>query len=80
MKFPRNLSATDLIKALGIFGYAVTRQTGSHIRLTTELNGRHSITIPNHAPLRIGTASAIIGDVALHLGKSKAELLEALFH
>ena len=29
-------------------GYEVTRQTGSHLRLTTEVNGEHHITIPNH--------------------------------
>jgi predicted RNA binding protein YcfA (HicA-like mRNA interferase family) len=38
MKLPRDLSATGLIKALAMYGYAVTRQKGSHIRLAT----RHS--------------------------------------
>jgi predicted RNA binding protein YcfA (HicA-like mRNA interferase family) len=33
MKLPRNLDANDLIKALSRIGYAVVRQTGSHIRL-----------------------------------------------
>ncbi|MDJ0658694.1 MAG: type II toxin-antitoxin system HicA family toxin [Crocosphaera sp.] len=35
MKLPRDLSSDDLIKALSKLGYGVTRQTGSHIRLTT---------------------------------------------
>jgi hypothetical protein len=28
---------------------------GSHLRLTTDQNGQHHITIPNHDPLKIGT-------------------------
>ena len=59
MKLPRNVSAQDLIKGSKQFGYEVTRQTGSHIRLTTQQNGQHHITIPNHDPLKIGTLSAI---------------------
>ena len=39
MKLPRNLSGTDLVKALQKIGYVVTRQKGSHIRLTTNRNG-----------------------------------------
>ena len=79
MKTPRNISATKLIKALKSFGYEISRQTGSHIRLTTDLNGKHHITIPNHNPVKIGTFSAIITDVAQHVGKTKHEILEELF-
>jgi predicted RNA binding protein YcfA (HicA-like mRNA interferase family) len=32
MKLPRDLSGEALAKALGKLGYAVTCQTGSHIR------------------------------------------------
>jgi hypothetical protein len=32
-----------------------TRQTGSHVRLTTRQDGEHHVTVPNHAQLRIGT-------------------------
>ena len=38
MKIPRDLSANELIKYLAKVGYAPTRQTGSHIRLTTHQN------------------------------------------
>lgn len=48
MKIPRDINAINLIKALKILGYEVTRQTGSHIRLTTTQEGEHHITIPNH--------------------------------
>ena len=79
MKIPRNIDAQQFIKALQKYGYEPTRQTGSHIRLTTLQNGQHHITIPNHDPLRIGTLNAILTDVAQHLGKSKQEVVESLF-
>jgi len=60
MRIPRDISGQDLIKYLKPYGYIVTRQTGSDIRLTTEQNGQHHITIPNHDPLKIGTLSGII--------------------
>ena len=36
MRMPRDINAGDLIKLLKQFGYTVTRQTGSHVRLSTE--------------------------------------------
>jgi predicted RNA binding protein YcfA (HicA-like mRNA interferase family) len=33
----------------------VTRQTGSHLRLTTLERGEHHVTIPRHTSLRVGT-------------------------
>jgi len=41
MKVPRQWSGRDLVKALAVYGYEVTRQTGSHIRLTTHFQGEH---------------------------------------
>ena len=51
MKMPRDLSGQELVKYLKPYGYIITRQTGSHIRLTTQLQGEHHITVPNHDPL-----------------------------
>ena len=79
MKLPRDIDASDLIKALYKFGYQPTRQTGSHIRLTTQQNGQQHLTIPNHDPIKIGTLNAILTEVAQHLGVSKQELIERLF-
>jgi predicted RNA binding protein YcfA (HicA-like mRNA interferase family) len=79
MKIPRDVSAEDLIKLLKPYGYFVTRQTGSHIRLTTEQGGQHHITIPNHDPIKIGTLSSIITDIANHFKKIKDELVKELF-
>ncbi len=78
-KIPRNLNGQDLIKKLGKYGYIQTRQVGSHIRLTTEKNGIHNITIPNHNPIKIGTLSNILKDVADHFEIDKKELIDSLF-
>ncbi len=59
MKLPRDLSGPALARALEVLGYTVSRQTGSHLRLTTQTHGEHHLTIPNHASLRVGTLSAI---------------------
>lgn len=79
MKLPRNISAGNLIKALGTRGYNLTRQTGSHLQLTTQQEGEHHVTIPNHNPLRVGTLSSILRDVAEHFEMSRDDLIEELF-
>jgi len=79
MKIPRDLSGHDLVRYLKLYGYTISRQTGSHIRLTTIKNGQHHITVPNHTPLKIGTLSAIIADIAQHFNKTKEEVLQQLF-
>jgi len=79
MRLPRDLSCPDLVKALAKLGYQVTRQTGSHIRLTTTQGGPHHLTIPNHSSLRIGTLSAILSEVSMHFSISREELLQKLF-
>lgn len=80
MKIPRDLDADELIKLLKKkYGYEITRQVGSHIRLTTTLKGEHHITIPRHNFLKIGTINGILSDIALHLEKEKHVLIKELF-
>ena len=79
MRLPRDLSGNDLAQTLHKLGYSITRQTGSHLRLTTQEHGEHHLTIPQHTPLRIGTLSAILADVATHFEISRDTLLERLF-
>ena len=81
MRLPRDLSGPDLAKKLGALGYAVTRQTGSHMRLTRPPDlttkaprDEHHITIPAHGALRVGTLSGILSDVAKHLGTTTDEV------
>lgn len=75
MRIPRDKSASDLIKGLRCLGYAVTRQTGSHIRITTAQNGQHHETIPNHTPIKVGTLNGILKSVAEHHRVSLEQLL-----
>jgi predicted RNA binding protein YcfA (HicA-like mRNA interferase family) len=79
MKMPRNLSGTELITALEKLGYLKTRQAGSHVRLLTSESGEHHLTVPLHDPLRVGTLSAILADVAQHHAMTREELLSKLF-
>lgn len=79
MRLPRDLSGSELAQSLRKLGYSLTRQTGSHLRLTTHEHGEHHLTIPQHTPLRIGTLSAILADVAMHFEISREQLLARLF-
>jgi predicted RNA binding protein YcfA (HicA-like mRNA interferase family) len=79
MKIPRDLSGEQLVRLLRKLGYRVVRQKGSHIRLTTHEPNEHHLTIPNHDPIKLGTLSGILSDVAEHQNLTKEELLELLF-
>ena len=79
MRIPRDLTGLELIKLLRQFGYEVTRQTGSHIRIQTQTQGEHSETIPRHDPIKIGTLNNILKNIAAHLGLTKDQLAEQLF-
>ena len=79
MRLPRDLSGDDLAKALEGLGYKTTRQTGSHMRLTTAELGEHHITIPRTDSLRIGTLSGILADVAAHFGLTREEVIKKIF-
>lgn len=79
MKIPRDVQASDLIKALRVLGYEFVRQNGSHIRLTTKVNGKHHVTIPNHKTLKTGTmAGGVLKPVAAHHKLTMEDLLEKL--
>lgn len=78
MRLPRDVSGITLAKRLSKLGYVVTRQVGSHMRLSTETNGTHHITIPAHDPLKIGTINAILRDLSEHHGLSRDKLLNEI--
>ena len=62
------------------YDYVITRQTGSHLRLTTQQNGEHHVTIPRHGSLRVGTLNSILKDVVEHLGLERDQLIESLLN
>ena len=78
MKLPRDVSADALVKALRVLGYAVTRQKGSHIRVTTLLGGEHHEVVPQHNPIRVGTLHSILASIAQHHQMSVEELVGRL--
>jgi predicted RNA binding protein YcfA (HicA-like mRNA interferase family) len=80
VKLPRDVSGDELAALLRGYGYEATRQNGSHLRLTRSTDGQeHHVTVPRHNPLRVGTLSAILNDVAAHIGIERAELAPKLF-
>jgi predicted RNA binding protein YcfA (HicA-like mRNA interferase family) len=80
LRLPRDLSGHELIKLLTRYGYRVTRQVGSHIRLQSTLRGHaHHVTVPDHHSLRLGTLSAILSDVAAYLNIERSKLELELF-
>jgi predicted RNA binding protein YcfA (HicA-like mRNA interferase family) len=79
MRLPRDLSGAELVRRLQQLGYTPSRQTGSHIRLTTQVRGEHHITVSAHDPLRVGTLAAVLSAVATHHGMSREELIKLLF-
>jgi predicted RNA binding protein YcfA (HicA-like mRNA interferase family) len=78
VKTPRDVSGPDLVKALRVLGYERIRQDGSHIRVTTQLDGKFHVTVPNHQSLRVGTFKSILKLVAIHHRLTVEELLEKL--
>ncbi|MGD0871134.1 MAG: type II toxin-antitoxin system HicA family toxin [Bryobacteraceae bacterium] len=79
MRVPRQLSGEDLRKALAILGYEKTRQTGSHVRVTTHTRGEHHVTVPDHKVLPLGTLKAILRDVARYFECTAEEIVSRLF-
>lgn len=78
MKTPRDLSGQDLAKALRKLSYTVSRQSGSHLRITTQQGGEHHEVVPNHSPLKLGTLKSILRSVAAHHRMTVAQLMETL--
>lgn len=80
MKIPRDVGGLELAKLLEKQGYLISRQTGSHIRLTTRIKGiEHHVTIPNHKPIKVGTLSGVLSEIAIYLKMDKDELVQDIF-
>jgi len=69
-----------LAKLLRAYGYQVTRQTGSHLRLTSNLRGlEHHVTIPAHKALKLGTLTSILLEVSTYLKIDREKLHREIF-
>ena len=50
------------------------------MRLTSSLKGKeHHITIPQHKPLKVGTLSGIINEIAAYIEIERDQLKQELF-
>jgi predicted RNA binding protein YcfA (HicA-like mRNA interferase family) len=79
LKLPRDVSGRGLANTMSRLGYRITRETGGHIRLSTERDGEHHLTIPDHDYIRVGTLSAIVRDLSEHHNLTRQEILDELF-
>lgn len=78
-KIPRDVSAKKLIKVLSKYGYEITRQNGSHIRMyVTTKDGTEALTVPNHDPIKLGTLMSIISDAASQLNIDREDIIDQL--
>jgi predicted RNA binding protein YcfA (HicA-like mRNA interferase family) len=79
VRIPRQLSGQEVAHALRVLGYESVRREGSHVRLTTKVNGTHHVTVPNHRPLKLGTLlGGVLKPVAAHHRLTIEELLAKL--
>jgi predicted RNA binding protein YcfA (HicA-like mRNA interferase family) len=78
MKLPRGVSANRLIRALERLGYSAVRQKGSHVRLSHKAEPVHSISVPLHDPLKIGTFHGILVEVAQAQSISIQDIVDLL--
>lgn len=75
MRLPRDVSGRTLLASL--HGWA-TKPYGTHVRVTTQVNGEHHEVIPQHNPVKARTLLSILKSVARHHGMSVEELLSEL--
>lgn len=78
MKIPRDCNGAELVRALRQLGYETERQTGSHIQMTTQRDGEHHVSIPNHRPLKVGLRHGLLKELAEHHGLTVEELVHEL--
>ncbi len=79
-RIPRDVGGREFVRKLERYGYRMTRQTGSHVRLTRERDGeQHHVTVPMKKSLRVGTLSQILSDISESLGQEKSVTINELF-
>jgi len=80
VRLPRDLSGTALASLLRRYGYEITRQTGSHLRLSSNFTGsEHHVTIPRHKEIKVATLSSILSEVASYLDMDREQVIQELF-
>lgn len=78
MKLPRDVNGDELVKGLRRLGYEVDRQVGSHVILRTKEPRPHSVTVPAHRPVKVGTLAAILHAVAVERNLTTEAVISAM--
>ncbi len=79
MKLPRDISGDQLADHLcRQWEYKRVTLVGSHIMLRTETPSGSRQVIPAHTPMRIGTFSKILTQVAQHKNVTREDILRNL--
>ena len=76
-KLPRDCDADGSIALFKKYSYEVPRKSGSHIRLYSE-KLKHSITIPDHKAIKVGTLNNILNELAKYGEIDKQQLIVEL--
>jgi predicted RNA binding protein YcfA (HicA-like mRNA interferase family) len=65
----KRLSGSDIVRILGLFGFSVVTQRGSHVKLRRIGNAgeKQTITIPLHSEIDIGTVKAIFRQASRYI-------------
>ncbi len=79
MKLPRDVDGVELAEHLiRDWDYQHVHQTGSHIKLRTDIPHGHTATIPAHKPLKVGMLNGIAKEIAAHKGVPRDDILRGL--
>ncbi|MCK5199978.1 MAG: type II toxin-antitoxin system HicA family toxin [Spirochaetales bacterium] len=76
-RLPRDCDYKKLLQVLKRYDYSINHTTGSHIRLHSE-KYNHSLTIPAHKPIKVGTLNAILNEICSVTDIDKAALINKL--
>ena len=71
MKIPRDVNGSEAAKALGRLGFAVKRQTGSHLIMRKDAR---TVVVPMHKPIKPGTLAVLIAQAGVSVEAFCAEL------
>jgi len=77
MKIPRDLNGNEFAKRLQRYVHVPHHQDWqSHY--FEDITKRHSLSVPNHKPLKLGTLNALFNAIADHLELDKQKVIEHL--
>jgi predicted RNA binding protein YcfA (HicA-like mRNA interferase family) len=70
----KSLDSSEIIKILESFGFTISSQKGSHIKLVKQTSFKKQVlTIPNHKNLKKGTIKAILNQASRFISSEELE-------